>query len=83
MNTILLENDVVQLRPIELGDVEAILEAASDPNVWIHMSDALLTRAAVLDYTEKAVKEREAGKSHKFVIISKETGRIIEVTPKS
>ena len=80
MNTIILENDVVQLRPIELGDVEAILEAASNPNVWIHMSDTLLTRAAVLDYTEKAVKEREAGQSHKFVIISKETGKIIGST---
>ena len=80
MNTILLENDVVQLRPIELGDVEGILEAASDQQVWVHMSDTLLTRAAVLDYTEKAVKEREAGQSHRFVIISKETGRIIGST---
>ena len=80
MNTILLENDVVQLRPIELGDVEGILEAASDQQVWVHMSDTLLTGAAVLDYTEKAVKEREAGQSHRFVIISKETGRIIGST---
>ena len=80
MNTILLENDVVQLRPIELGDVEGILEAASDQQVWVHMSDTLLTRAAVLNYTEKAVKEREAGQSHRFVIISKETGRIIGST---
>ena len=80
MNTIILENDVVQLRPIELGDVEGILEAASDPKVWTHMSDTLLTKAAVLDYIEKAVKEREAGQSHKFVIISKETGKIIGST---
>ncbi len=80
MNTIILENDVVQLRPIELGDVEGILEAATEKEIWTHMSDTLLTRAAVLDYTEKAVKEREAGQSHKFVIISKETGRIIGST---
>lgn len=80
MNTIILENDIVQLRPIEFVDVEGILEAASDPKIWTHMSATLLTRAAVLDYTEKAVKEREACQSHKLVIISKETEKIIGST---
>ncbi|MGM9950351.1 MAG: GNAT family N-acetyltransferase [Lysinibacillus sp.] len=80
MNPIFLENDVVQLRPIELSDTEEILEAAIDPEIWTHMSDTLLTKGAVLDYTENAVKEREAGQSHKFVILSKETGKIIGST---
>lgn len=80
MEEIQIENDIVQLRLITQEDVEGIIEAANDPDIWMHMSDTLLSREAVLQYVENAVKEHEAGQMYKFVIIDKKTGKIIGST---
>lgn len=80
MKQIRLENDAVQLRLIAHGDVEGILEAANDPNIWVHMPYTLLTEEEVVQYVEKAVEEHETDQAYKFVIINKKTGKIIGST---
>jgi N-acetyltransferase len=80
MNEIILQNEVIELRPIQMGDVEGIFRAAQYPEIWEHMSDLLLTKEAVQHYVEKAIQEREAGLSYKFVIIHKESQQIIGST---
>lgn len=80
MNKIILQNEVIELRPIQIGDVEGIFRAAQYPEIWEHMSDLLLTEEAVRHYVEKAIQEREAGLSYKFVIVHKESKQIIGST---
>lgn len=80
MNEIILQNEVIELRPIQEGDVEGIFRAANYPKIWEHLSDLLLSEDAVQHYVEKAIQEREAGLSYKFVIIHKESKQIIGST---
>lgn len=80
MENILLENDVVLLRPVELSDIDEILEAAKDEKIWEHMSVNLVTKEAVEKYVEKAIKERNAQVSYMFVIIDKNTNKIVGCT---
>ncbi|KGR74256.1 GNAT family N-acetyltransferase [Ureibacillus sinduriensis] len=75
-----LENEIVRLRPIQEEDVEGILNAANDPGIWEHMSVSLLTKEAVQNYVEKAIKERTANQSYTFVIVKSETNEIIGST---
>ena len=80
MDYIELENDVVYLRPIEVGDSLAILEAAKDERIWEHMSVSLLTKEAVDNYVQNAIVERNAQVSYIFVIINKKTNMIVGCT---
>lgn len=80
MNNIILENDIVQLRPIERTDIEAITVAANDARIWTHMSVTLLDHTAVENYVEKAIEEREKGISYMFAIIEKASGKLVGCT---
>lgn len=80
MKKIILENDIVQLRPVELSDVVAITAAANDARIWEHMSVALLDRTAVENYVQKAIEEREKGLSYMFAIIEKASGKLVGCT---
>lgn len=80
MKEIYLENEVVELRPIQLEDIEGLLKAASYPEIWEHMSVSLLTKENVQHYVKKAIKEREDNLSYMFVIVHKESNEIIGST---
>lgn len=80
MKNILLENEFVLLRPIELGDIAGVAAVSKDERIWSHMSDLLMTDDAVEAYVNKAIAEREAGQSYKFVIVEKRSGAIIGST---
>ena len=80
MNNIYLENEIVQLRPVSLEDVDGIYEAGNHPEIWEHMSVSLLSKDSVQKYVENAIKEREANQTYMFVIIHKETNQIIGST---
>lgn len=80
IDNIVLENDVVYLRQIEVEDSAAILEAAKDERIWAHMSVSLLTKKAVETYVQNAITERNAQVSYMFVIIEKKTNSIVGCT---
>lgn len=80
MEIIVLENDVVLLRPIELGDIEEIAEAAKDERIWEHMQVNLTTIEAVENYVKNAIAERNSNTSYMFVIIDKKTNKIVGCT---
>ena len=80
MEEILLENDIVKLRPVQPGDIEAITNAANDARIWEHMSVTLLTKEAVENYVENAIKEREKGISYMFAVIEKKTDQLVGCT---
>lgn len=80
MEEILLENEIVQLRPVQISDIEAITNAAKDARIWEHMSVTLVTKEAVANYIENAIKERVKGISYMFAVIEKKTDKIVGCT---
>lgn len=80
MQNMVLENELVYLRPIELGDVAAIAAVSKDERIWTHMSDYLMTDEEVEGYVRRAIDDRQAGYSYKFVIIEKRSGKIVGST---
>ena len=80
MEEIILENEFIKLRPVQISDIEAIANAANDTRIWEHMSVTLLTKEAVKNYIEKAVEEREKGISYMFAVIDKKTGKLVGCT---
>lgn len=75
-----LENNVVQLIPMELDHVEGICEAAQDKRIWDHMSVDLTEKGRVIHYVKDAIQRREQGTDFAFVIIHSNTGKIIGAT---
>ncbi|MER1957135.1 MAG: GNAT family protein [Solibacillus sp.] len=80
METINLENEIVQLRPVQLADIDTITVAANDPRIWPHLSVTLLDRTSVENYVKKAIAEREQGISYMFAVIDKKTGELVGCT---
>lgn len=80
MDNIVLENEVVRLRPVELTDIDAMTIAANDVRIWGHMSFTLRDRAAVENYVQKAIQERKQGISYLFVVIDKQTNTLVGCT---
>ena len=80
MDNIILENEIVQLRPVQLTDIEAITIAANDPRIWPHLSVTLLDRTSVENYVKKAIVEREQGISYMFAVIDQKTGELVGCT---
>ena len=76
----ILENNVVQLIPIELEHVEGIYEAAQNKRIWEHMSVDLMEKSCVLKYVQDAIQKRELGTDSAYVIVDKKTERIIGAT---
>lgn len=75
-----LENEVVQLLPIELEHVEGIYEAAQDERIWEHMSVDLREKDHVLSYVQDALQKRRRGTDFAYVIVDNKTGKIIGAT---
>ncbi|MEK4494206.1 GNAT family N-acetyltransferase [Ureibacillus sp. FSL W8-0352] len=80
MENLLLENDVVLLKPIELKDMEGIVEAAKDDRIWEHMQVNLTSREAVEQYVRNAIAARNNQISYVFVIMDKKTNQIVGCT---
>jgi len=73
---VVLENNRVRLRPLELTDFEALKAVAFDEELWRYT----LTRAddalSLADYLRQAVEGREQALRYPFAIIDRETGRL-------
>ena len=80
MTTILLQNDFVLLRPIELKDAKAIAAVATDERIWEHIAYTLATEEDVVEYVEKQVALTEKGERIVFVIMDQLTNKIIGST---
>ncbi|KMK75824.1 GNAT family N-acetyltransferase [Alkalihalobacillus pseudalcaliphilus] len=73
-----IENEVVQLIPIQIEHLEELALAANDPKIWEHMSVTLLSIEAVKAYINDAHKRY--GEDFAFVIINQATQTIIGAT---
>ncbi len=80
MEFMALENEIVKLKPLELNDLSGILEAASYPEIWSHMSTTIEKMVDVHNFVENALLMRHNKTEFPFVIVDKKTGEIIGST---
>ncbi|BDH62015.1 N-acetyltransferase [Lysinibacillus sp. PLM2] len=80
MDSVYLENKIVQLKPMEIEDVEEIFKAACFDEIWTHMPITVKNREDVIKYVESALSLKKAGVENPFVIIDTLTNKIIGAT---
>ena len=76
----ILENDIVKLIPMDASHVDGIWEVCQHEDIWTHMSDRLMDYESVVKYVTKKVKAIEADTDYSYVIIDRETNKIIGST---
>nr|WP_106779742.1 GNAT family N-acetyltransferase [Lysinibacillus timonensis] len=80
MELVQLGNPIVKLKPMELNDVEGILDVACFDEIWTHMSITINNKQDALKYIENALNLRESGAEYPFVIIDAKTNKIVGAT---
>lgn len=80
MEEIILHNDVVLLRKMTLEDVEGIYEVALDDRIWTYTTYTIKTLSDIQKYVEDTLKRSEAGLEYPFVIIDRQTNKIVGCT---
>ncbi|MFJ7890844.1 GNAT family N-acetyltransferase [Lysinibacillus xylanilyticus] len=80
MKFIALENEVVLLKPLEHEDMQGLLEAASYPEIWSHMSTTIEKMADVNNFVDNAFETKREKTEFPFVVVDKKSGQIIGST---
>ena len=80
LRQITLEGAFVKLEPLERKHNHALMNAAADGNLWDLWYTAIPTHETVDAYIDKALTEYEEDKSLPFVVIDKQTDRIVGTT---
>ncbi|SFQ28584.1 GNAT family N-acetyltransferase [Hymenobacter arizonensis] len=77
---IVLENKRVRLRPLEIGDFEALKAVAFDAELWRYTLTRGDDAVSLAAYIRQALEGREQGLRYPFTIVDRETGQIIGST---
>lgn len=80
LNEIELVGDVVKLIPLKSEHKDALIEAASDGELWNIWFTSVPSRANVDEYINFAQVEFEADRALPFVVVDKNSGKIIGTT---
>ncbi len=80
MDFIVLENEVVVLKPLEQEDKQGILKAGSYPEIWSHTPSTIENMEDVNNFVENALATKYAQTEFPFVIVDKKSGQIIGST---
>jgi len=76
----LLEGNRIILRPLQYTDAEALVRAAADGELWNLTVTIVPSSTTVDSYLKKALDGRDAGSVLPFVIVLKDTGKVIGST---
>ncbi|MGM0890296.1 MAG: GNAT family N-acetyltransferase [Bacillota bacterium] len=79
-NEIILENSKVLLVPFTLEYKEPLKEVAFDESLWTYMGLFIRTEEELDEYIHSTLNEKLEGKSYPFIIIDKETKKIVGST---
>jgi RimJ/RimL family protein N-acetyltransferase len=75
-----LEGHRISLRPLQLSDATALLNAAQDGELWNLTVTVVPSPTTIDGYLKKALDGRDAGTVLPFVIVLNETGKVIGST---
>jgi RimJ/RimL family protein N-acetyltransferase len=73
---VVLENNRVRLRPLELTDFEALKAVAFDADIWQYTLTRGDDAVSLAAYLRQAVEARQQGLRYPFAIIDRETGEL-------
>ncbi|MEP6746911.1 MAG: GNAT family N-acetyltransferase [Bacteroidota bacterium] len=79
-DTLVLETTRVELRLMQMIDIEALFGIAAPPEIWKYFTKELNNRDELQQWMEVALQERTEGKRMPFVIIDKDTHKICGCT---
>jgi len=68
---ILLENDIVKLRPIHLSDVPYLLDISLEPNIWDHSFIKGDGEKNLTNYISQAIQARKNKSAYTFIVYDK------------
>ncbi len=77
MENIVLVNDIVTLKTMELAHIDAIFEAGNYEEIWTHLAITIASREDAKQFVEQSLLNKALGKEHPFVIVDNTTNRII------
>ncbi|KOX98881.1 GNAT family N-acetyltransferase [Pseudomonas nunensis] len=75
-----LEGHRILLRPLQYNDADALVEAAGDGELWNLTVTVVPSPITVDSYLKRALDGRDAGTVLPFVIVLKDTGKVIGST---
>jgi len=75
-----LEGERVRLFPMEAGHIPELYEAGKDPAIWTYTTWKVRTPEDMRELVEAALRAREQGTEMPFVILDKESGRLVGST---
>ncbi|KAF2393954.1 GNAT family N-acetyltransferase [Pseudomonas frederiksbergensis] len=75
-----LEGHRILLRPLQYTDADALVEAAGDGELWNLTVTVVPSPTTVDSYLKRALDGRDAGSVLPFVIVLKDTGKVIGST---
>jgi RimJ/RimL family protein N-acetyltransferase len=75
-----LEGERVRLVPMEAAHIPDLYEAGKDPAIWTYTTRKVRTPEDMRDLVEAALRAREQGTELPFVILDKESGRLVGST---
>jgi RimJ/RimL family protein N-acetyltransferase len=74
---LVLEGRIVRLEPMTLDHVDGLTAVAEDPALWRWTTGRPMDRAAMLEWVERALANRDSGTEHPWVTVDRATGRPI------
>ncbi|MEM0998146.1 MAG: GNAT family protein [Bacteroidota bacterium] len=74
--TLVLESDLVRLRPIYPGDISAYRDLVFEPSIWTYFTSEITTEADLQFWVMDAITQRSVRQRAAFAIIKKESGEI-------
>lgn len=80
VSPIILEGQHTRLEPLSLAHEEALIAAASDGELWNSTVTIVPTRDTMAEYIEAALKGQAQGSELPFVIVRKDTGKVVGTT---
>ncbi|MDR5771181.1 MULTISPECIES: GNAT family N-acetyltransferase [unclassified Caballeronia] len=75
-----LEGPRVQLRPLQRDDAQALLDAAADGELWNLAVTVVPNADTIARYIDAALAGRDAGTVMPFVIVRRDTGKVVGST---
>lgn len=75
-----LIGESVKIQPMEAHHVNELFEAGNFPEIWAYMSMQVHSQEDMESLVTKALQAREGGSEFPFVIIDRETGKVVGST---
>ncbi|ASB68846.1 GNAT family N-acetyltransferase [Bacillus subtilis] len=75
-----LTGELIRVVPMDKSHIQGLYEAAKDENIWAHLPKTITTLHDMEAFVEEALQTKESGTEFPFVIIHRETGKIVGTT---